>query len=349
VARLTVIGCRALTVPALGVRLAAALVIPLAVSLAILLTGCASPAPQSVAMAASIDEAVGVEEAMNVQIIDMAVPGPAAGLDVGIPNRVGSAAVPVRLYVPEGEAWATLVWAHGGSFVRGTLDWPEADWAARRFAEAGLRVYSVDYALASDAVKAPAPSNDVAAVLRWVAAEHDGPLVVGGASAGGHLAALAALQQADRAAAGSGRPVDALILQYPTLHRVQREDAALAAATVNLLEQRRFDAARIAEMYAFYLGEQDADPVEVVVGELAAGRLAALPPTVIVNADLDELRASGEQFAEQLREAGVPVAEHLQPGTVHGYLNRPEESEQARAAAQASVDRFTGELRVILL
>ena len=84
-----------------------------------------------------------------------------------------------------------------------------------------------------------------------------------------------------------------------------------------------------------------------VVGELSPERLRKLPPTIIVNADADELRASGEQFAEQLSAAGVRVTQALQPGTVHGYLNRPEESDQARADARATIDRFVAELRAI--
>jgi hypothetical protein len=33
---------------------------------------------------------------------------------------------------------------------------------------------------------------------------------------------------------------------------------------------------------------------------------------------------------------------------VHGYLNRPDESDQARADAQETIDRFVRELRGIL-
>ncbi|UOQ59142.1 alpha/beta hydrolase [Leucobacter rhizosphaerae] len=295
-----------------------------------------------------------------VQITDIVVPGPAAGREPGVPNRLGSAAVPVRVYSPEAEPWAELVWAHGGSFVRGTLDWPEADWVARSFAAAGVRVHSVDYVLASDTVHAPAPGNDVAAVLAAVAAQSDLPVVIGGASAGGHLAVLAALAQADRAAAGDGRAAAALILEYPTLHRVQRADPAIAAATAELPAQRRFDADRIAAMYADYLGA--ADPADVasadladlagteavVAGELPVDRLTLLPPTVIVNADADDLRASGEEFAEQLAIAGVRAVEYTQSGTVHGYLNRPDESAQARVDAADTIARFVAELRVIL-
>ena len=256
----------------------------------------------------------------------------------------GATTVPVRRYEPAAAPWGTLVWAHGGSFVRGTLDWQEAELAARAFAAAGLRVYSVDYALASDTVKAPAPAADVATVLHAAAQRHEGALFIGGASAGAHLAALAALAQHDAAVAGATRDVDALLLLYPTAHRVQRADAAIAARTAALPEARRFDAARIADMYAFYLGDAGASEV---VGELPPQRLAALPPTVIINADADDLRASGEQFGEQLQEAGVPVVVTLQPGTVHGYLNRSTESPGAEADARATIARFVAELRAI--
>ena len=321
----------------------------------------------------------------ELRVSEQTVPGPATGMPAPVaaehPNRIGSALVPVRVYEPgpeAGEPWATLVWAHGGSFVRGDLDWPEADWASRRLAEAGLRVYSVDYVLASDTVKAPAPAADVAAVLREAASRHDGAILVGGASAGAHLAVAAALAQAARAG-GSGDPGPgpaALALVYPTLHRVQRPAPEISALTEGLPEQRRFSAARIAEMYEFYLGaeapgsgsgpgsdaiaEADgdagadaapgvaADPTAEVVGELPSERLAVLPPVVIVNAEADDLRASAEQFADQLREAGVPVTEYVQPGTVHGYLNRPEADAGATRDARATIDALVEGLRAIL-
>ncbi|MFD5598775.1 alpha/beta hydrolase [Leucobacter sp. NPDC058333] len=325
----------------------------------------------SAALGASGELAAGAEfltekqGVTDMQISDITVTGPAAAIEGGVgaadprsPNRVGSTEIPVRVYEPDSEAWATLVWAHGGSFIHGHPDMPEADWAARRFAEAGVRVYSVDYALASETVKAPAPANDVAAVLARVETQHAGPIAVGGASAGGHLAVEAALQQADRAAASgdaSVRPAEALLLEYPTLHRVQRPDSAVAAATKALPEQYRFDAERVSGMYDFYLGETlasarvsrgDAASAfgAIVAGELDGSRLSQLPPTVMVNADADDLRASGEQFAEQLRAAGVPVTLSLQPGTVHGYLNRPDESAQAGADAQQTIDHFVAEL-----
>lgn len=285
-------------------------------------------------------------------------------------NRVGSAAVPIRVYEPapgDAQPWATLVWAHGGSFVRGTLDWPESDWVARSFAAEGIRVVAVEYVLAGKSVKAPAPSNDVAAALAWAGARFAGPLVAGGASAGGHLAVLAAIDQADLAARGRARhasnaapeaaavrAADALILEYPTLHRVQKSDRKLAKLASKLPETRRFKADRIAEMYDFYLGTSGPEangldgqpaPEPPVAGELPEERLAKLPRTIIVNAEADELRASGEQFADQLDAAGVHVTAKTERGTVHGYLNRPDESP---AASAATIAHFVAELKEAL-
>lgn len=362
----------------------------LAASLVVLLAGCAvrtaEPAPATPFPAeegrSNVEEAA-LDNASNpapsgtagpVARDDLLLPGPAASAAAeGIPaERIGSAKVPVRRYEPEGEPWGSLVWAHGGSFVHGNLDWPESDWVSTRFAEAGLRVYAVDYALASDRVKAPAPANDVTAALRWALANEQGPVAIGGASAGGHLAAEAALavsecpanaEDAEGAATGAiARPV-ALLLQYPTLHRVQRPDARIAALTAGLEERRRFGPERVAGMYGFYLGDEAANPgpaaeagpcragyrvVPRVVGEATATELAQLPPTIIVNAEADDLRASAEQFAEQLDAAAVPRTSFVQPGTIHGYLNRPETDAASRAAAQQTIDTFVAELRRVV-
>ncbi|MDR2348156.1 MAG: alpha/beta hydrolase, partial [Bifidobacteriaceae bacterium] len=55
----------------------------------------------------------------------------------------------------------------------------------------------------------------------------------------------------------------------------------------------------------------------------AYGELAGLPPTFIVNSEIDDLRPSGEAFAVALAEAGNDVTVVFEPGTMHGHLNRP--------------------------
>ncbi len=62
-----------------------------------------------------------------------------------------------------------LVWLHGGAFVGGDLDMPEADWVARQICDrAGAVVVSVDYRLAVGGVTYPVPHDDVVAAVRWV-------------------------------------------------------------------------------------------------------------------------------------------------------------------------------------
>ena len=94
-----------------------------------------------------------------------------------------------------------LVWAHGGGFVAGDLDMPEADWVARSLAERGITVVSIDYRLVGDgAGRYPAGSDDVLAAWTWTL-EHADELgidpdhvALGGASAGANLVTGAVLR-----------------------------------------------------------------------------------------------------------------------------------------------------------
>src|ERR1700684_1038698 len=80
-------------------------------------------------------------------------------------------AVPVRVYDagdPGDGGRPCLVWMHGGAFIAGNLDMPEADWTARELAiRAGAVVVSVDYRLCNDGVHYPVPHDDVVAAARW--------------------------------------------------------------------------------------------------------------------------------------------------------------------------------------
>ena len=46
-----------------------------------------------------------------------------------------------------------------------------------------------------------------------------------------------------------------------------------------------------------------------------------LCPTLLVNAEYDDLRSSGEAFAAALATAGVDVRQVLARGMLHGFLN----------------------------
>jgi acetyl esterase len=53
---------------------------------------------------------------------------------------------------------------------------------------------------------------------------------------------------------------------------------------------------------------------------LALGDLAKLPPAIIVAAEHDPLREEALEYAERLRESGVPVDLSVASAMIHGFL-----------------------------
>lgn len=264
----------------------------------------------------------------------------------------------VRVYPAREPNGTGLVWAHGGAFALGELDMPESDWLAHQLAARGTTVVAVDYRLAPVpkewAVTAhpprgghhyPAASDDVIAAWSWtvdnaarlrIARER---LALGGASAGGNLAAGATLRLIE---SGFATLPVLVILAYPTLLAVQpAPDPELRAALDANPDADRFGPAAVRAMYENYLGVPlDDAPIAAIPGLATPADLAQFPPTLIVNDEVDELRVSGEAFAATLRAAGRPVEVVTEPGTEHGHLNRP-----AEAAASVTIDRFAARLR----
>ncbi|BCI91935.1 hypothetical protein NIIDMKKI_71410 [Mycobacterium kansasii] len=156
----------------------------------------------------------------------------------------------VRLYRGTGvtEPTPALLWIHGGGYVLGKA--AQDDRLCRQFARTlGITVASVEYRLAPEHPY-PAPLEDCYSALRWLAAlpaVDPGRIAIGGASAGGGLAAALALLARDRA-----EIVPAFqLLTYPMLD--DRSSAAAANPRYRLWDSHanRFG-------WAAYLG--DADP-----------------------------------------------------------------------------------------
>jgi acetyl esterase len=129
--------------------------------------------------------------------------------------EAGGHDVPVRIYRPFEAAAGALLWFHGGGFAMGPAQISEP--LAMRIALAtGLLVVTVDYRLAPE-YPYPAGLDDCLAVTRWVSSTRsdlgvpDGPLIVGGDSAGGALAAAVSLRARDESAPW----INSQILLYP--------------------------------------------------------------------------------------------------------------------------------------
>ncbi len=211
------------------------------------------------------------------------------------------AGVPVRRYrpAPVTPAGLQLVWAHGGGWIAGSLN--AVDPLCRALAvAAGVEVVSVGYRLAPEH-PFPAALDDVLAVVDAM----DGPLAVGGDSAGGGLAAVVAQVRPGRLAAQ--------VLVTPLL------DATLSSPSITSLGSGHGLTRNALERYvALYL--DGAAPTDLRASPLLAPDLRGLPPTVVVTAAVDPLRDEGSSYAARLQSAGVPVRHRCWPAMVHGFM-----------------------------
>lgn len=248
----------------------------------------------------------------------------------------GAGPLPARLYRQPGHATgAALVWAHGGAFVTGDLDMPEANWVGLTLASRGVPVLSVDYRKCLRGTHFPAPSDDVLAAWQW-AVEHAAELQVepsglhlGGASAGGNLAAGVTKRLRD----GAGPQPASLLIVYGVLHAQLPPASADLRAKTDTATGLFLTADMALEINRNFTGTEAAlaDPYAFPANGDAAGQ----PPVYILNSDVDFLRASGEAYAAQLATASVPVRAEFEPGSLHGHLNEP-----FTAAAERSLDRL---------
>jgi acetyl esterase len=238
--------------------------------------------------------------------------------DVDSPLRAGGAGVRVRIYAPSPDPDLPLtVYLHGGGWVVGLLE--GFDGVCRALANrSGSRVVAVDYRLAPEH-RFPAALDDAWAVTRWAFTQ--GPRVaVAGDSAGGNLAAVVALRARD-----AGLPLACQVLVYPvTDHHFDRRSYVDNDAGFGLT------GAAMRWYWEQYLG--DADGAHPDASPLRAPSLVGAAPALVVVCDHDPLRDEGVEYAERLRQAGVPVRLSEYSGMIHGFLRLPARIDRSREA-----------------
>ncbi|MFI1213014.1 alpha/beta hydrolase [Streptomyces sp. NPDC020802] len=208
--------------------------------------------------------------------------------------------VPVRLHRPPTgeELRPALLWIHGGGFVFGTA--AQDDDLCRRFArELGITVAAVDYRLAPEH-PFPTPLHDCYDAFGWLAARADVDstrVAIGGASAGGGLAAALALLTRER---GETRPVFQS-LSYPML-----DDRTAARDDIDGTDHRMWNNKANGFGWRSYTG---CPPGSTEVGELAAPArhddLSGLPPAWIGVGTVDLFHEEDLAYADRLEAAGV--------------------------------------------
>lgn len=217
---------------------------------------------------------------------------------------------PLRLY--RGGDGPTLLYIHGGGWCGGSIDLHDTS-SRGMAAGAGCNVVSISYRLAPEHPY-PAGLQDVLAAVDWIETEGPalgltGPIVIGGASAGGNLAAAAAL-------ASEAQRFSGILIFY----------GVLGVDFVNGSYRRYADGpgltrARMHELFDMYDpdGKRMTDPL---ITPLLSDELTKLPNTAIIAAEHDVLLDENQTFAAALIAAGVPCSLHVEPGVTHGFINR---------------------------
>jgi acetyl esterase/lipase len=233
--------------------------------------------------------------------------------DVVIPAADG-ARLPARVYTPQHavDTDALVVWLHGGGWYVGDIE--SFDRVARVLANAsGAKVLLPEYRLAPEHPW-PTPVADADAIATWArgaGAEQLGidpdRVVLGGDSAGGQLAVIAARH----AGAGAFR---ALLLAYPALDPTLSSASAERYADGPMLTREDME-----RCWSYYLPDA-ADRADPDIAPLRATDLATLPPTTVALAEIDLLHDDGAALASALRDAGVAAEVQTFTGMVHGFI-----------------------------
>lgn len=255
---------------------------------------------------------------------NMRLPTP-EGVETDAEHWVDSPAGPVRVRMfrhASGGVQDALVYLHGGAWMQGS---PETHWdiTARIAAWNGQTVISVDYALAPEH-PFPAAFDQVVAVVRWAHAEADAlgispdRIAIGGDSAGGNLAAAAALELRGEV------PLIGQLLVYPACDFTPDRPSMIANANAPLLQTKGMD--KVNAMYSPDTSLLTSDPR---VAPIYAESHAGLPPAFVAVAENDPIHDSGQAYAEALEGAGVPVTYDDGPGLIHGYLRAMEYCSQS--------------------
>lgn len=241
--------------------------------------------------------------------------------------------VPVRVYRPDVSGpLPILVYAHGGGFVFCDLD--SHDGLCRDFTnQIPAVVISVGYRLAPENPW-PAAAEDFYDVVCWAAGNASAlggaadQLLVGGDSAGGNLAAVAAVMARD----SDGPALAGQVLVYPVIA------ANFDTESYRLYGKGFYNPAPAMKWYWDCYVPSLEDREHPYVSPLHAD-LSGLPPAVIVIAGHDPLRDEGMSFESALQTEGVPTVPLYYDGGVHGFMSLPilKLTQRARRDVSAAV------------
>lgn len=245
-------------------------------------------------------------------------PGPDVTVqEIVVPGPKNAPSVSLRVFQPTGlkAAAPALLWIHGGGLIFGA---PEQDDRTNiAFArELGITVAAIRYRLGPDH-PAPAAVEDAYAALRGLAGRADDlhididRIAIGGASAGGGIAAALALLAHDRAEI---HPAFQLLL-YPML-----DDRTTTRTDLDTLKVRVWTPKSNRYGWSSYLGDAVAGP-HVSPYAAAARRedLSGLPRPGSASAPSTSSTTKTSSTRAGFSDSGVPCDLDVIPGAFHGF------------------------------
>ena len=247
--------------------------------------------------------------------------GPLPGSDwrdiPGAPGGPGR----VRITEPSGKARGTYLHIHGGGWTLGAPD--QYDVHNQRIArETGCRVVSVQYRLAPEHPW-PACAEDCEAAAIWALGEFDGPMIIGGESAGGHLSAVTLLRLRDKGLSGRFRGA---VLNYGVY------DLRMTPSMANWGERYLVLSTPVTDWFVRNLLPEGGDGSPLVSPLLAD--LGGLPPALFQIGTSDPLLDDSLFMSQRWRAAGNRFELAVYPGGIHAFDMFDLEIAQASRARQ---------------
>jgi acetyl esterase/lipase len=244
--------------------------------------------------------------------------------DYSIPTKDGSS-IDARSYrttsLAEDVLLPVYIHLHGGGFLFGTLSSEDAV-CTRIALEAQVVVVNVNYRHTPDYTY-PTAWDDVRDAFEWIHANIDSlkgqsqKVVIGGISAGGHLAASLTLEKHLGRSAVSCPPIAGQVLMIPCLVNVncygpqleKLRDPSVSSyvenkdAPILSLARSRF----ITDLLK--IGDLEVGDTRLNIGNATTTQVKGLPPTVFGIAGLDPLRDEALLYAKLLTEARYVLLE----------------------------------------
>lgn len=281
------------------------------------------PTPTDAVKALMSDKGMSTAPDPAVSSVDRTIPGPGGSL-------------PVRIYTPTGATGPlpVVVYYHGGGWVIASKD--VYDGGPRGIAKgAQVIVISVDYRQGPEN-RFPAAHDDAIAAFEW-AQKNAGSLkgdparmALAGESAGGGLAVATAIAVRDK----HGPMPLAIVSVYP----IAGTDTTTPSYVENA-NAKPLNRPMMTWFFENYLSSP-ADRANPRVN-LVDASLQGLPPTTIINAQIDPLRSEGEMLAQRLRAAGVAVDQKTYAGVTHEFFGMATVVDEAKDAQQMASAALT--------